>query len=96
VFGRDVPVTWWSWPVLLATAILGGLLTYFAVGCPVCNKIALLLLGYAGALEWFAPVQPYLGVLALVLLAWALRERLAGERACPMPGRSASRSSGTR
>src|SRR5689334_9836158 len=25
--GRDVPVTWWSYPALAATAVLGGLLT---------------------------------------------------------------------
>jgi len=28
----------------------GGLLTYFAVGCPVCNKLVLLALGSAGAM----------------------------------------------
>jgi hypothetical protein len=64
---------------------IGGLLAYFAVGCPVCNKIALLLLGSSGALQWFAPIQPWLGVIGMVLLGWALRTRLAGERACPVP-----------
>ncbi len=44
---------------------VGGLLAYFAVGCPVCNKLALLALGYSGALQYFAPVQPFLGVLAV-------------------------------
>jgi hypothetical protein len=39
--------------------LVGGFLTYLAVGCPVCNKIALLALGYTGALQWFAPVQPF-------------------------------------
>lgn len=63
---------------------VGGLLAFFAVGCPVCNKIALLLLGSAGAMQWFAPVQPYLGIAGILLLAWALRTRLAGERACPV------------
>ena len=29
--------------------MLGGFLAWFAVGCPVCNKIALLILGYSGA-----------------------------------------------
>ncbi len=117
VFGRAVPVTWWAWPVLLATAALAGLLTatyvqpgpretggevgraaadgerpsrlglaggllgYFAVGCPVCNKIVLLALGYTGALRWFAPVQPVLAVAGIVLLAVALQRRLAAEAA---------------
>ena len=61
----------------------GGLLTFFAVGCPVCNKLALLALGYAGALRWFAPVQPYLAVAGVALLGWALRARLRGQLACP-------------
>ena len=61
---------------------LGGLLGFFAVGCPVCNKIVVLALGYTGALRWFEPVQPYLAVGAIALLAWALRARLRGETAC--------------
>lgn len=118
VFGRDVPVTWWAWPVLLVTAVLvgllaatyvrdttitqpesrgskagmvGSLLSYFAVGCPVCNKIVLLALGYSGALTWFAPAQPVLAVGGIVLLAYALHRRLRGTAACPAlrPGLSA-------
>lgn len=60
----------------------GGLLSFFAVGCPICNKLVVIALGTSGALSWFAPIQPYLGVLALGLLAWALRVRLQGEVAC--------------
>ncbi len=63
---------------------LGGLLSFFAVGCPICNKVVVVALGTSGALSWFAPVQPYLGVVALGLLAWALRVRLRGEVACPV------------
>jgi len=63
---------------------LGGLLSFFAVGCPICNKVVVIALGTSGALSWFAPIQPYLGVVALALLAWALRVRLRGEIACPI------------
>ena len=63
---------------------LGGLLAFFAVGCPICNKVVVIALGTSGALSWFAPVQPYLGVAALGLLVWALRVRLRGEVACPV------------
>jgi hypothetical protein len=113
VFGRAVDPTWWSWPVLLATAVLsgllaatyiaapsasqarapdqrsraglaGGFLAYLAVGCPVCNKVALLALGYTGALQWFAPLQPFLALVAVGLLGYALRRRLEGERSCPV------------
>ncbi len=65
--------------------VAGGLLTWFAVGCPVCNKIALLALGYTGALTWFAPVQPFLALAALGLAAWAVVVRLRGQVACPLP-----------
>lgn len=66
-------------------AVAGGVLAWFAVGCPVCNKIALLALGYTGALTWFAPVQPVLAVAAMLLSAIAAVWRLKGQVACPMP-----------
>ncbi|RNE48523.1 hypothetical protein [Corynebacterium alimapuense] len=62
----------------------GGVLTWFAVGCPVCNKLALLALGYSGALTWFAPVQPYLALLGLALVSVALYLRLRGQVSCPV------------
>lgn len=116
VFGRPVDVTWWSYPVLVVTAVLGGmliatyvrepdaaptddlleadldrpgktggiggLLSFFAVGCPTCNKLVVVALGSTGALDWFAPAQPILAVASIVLLAWALRARLRGQIAC--------------
>lgn len=112
LFTRDVPVTWWAWPVLIATAVLSGLVaatyvarkdevprrdggsrlgmagaiaTFFAVGCPVCNKLVLLALGYTGALQFFEPVQPYLGALAVGALGWAFVWRVRRERSCPIP-----------
>ena len=72
------------------SGLLGGFLAYLAVGCPVCNKVALLALGSAGALQWFAPVQPLLALAGVALLAYALRRRLAGERSCPVELRSSS------
>lgn len=66
--------------------VAGGALTFFAVGCPVCNKLVLLALGTAGALRWFEPVQPLLQVAAVAVLLWALGRRLRGEVTCPAPG----------
>ncbi len=110
VFGRPVPVTWWSYPVLVLTAVLGGLLaatyvrtdddldrpartggvggllSFFAVGCPVCNKLVVLALGTVGARRWFEPLQPLLAAASLVLLVVALRARWRSVDACPMPG----------
>lgn len=65
--------------------LAGGMLAWFAVGCPVCNKLALLALGYSGAITWFAPVQPYLALGALLLTGAALLLRLRGQVSCPLP-----------
>jgi hypothetical protein len=129
LFGRPVDVTWWSPPVLVITAVLGGLmlatyvatpgtpgspgapgtlgtpghdamgslaaadrpgriasvgglLGFLAVGCPVCNKLVVVALGTSGALSWFAPLQPLLAVVSVVVLALALRTRLRGQVVC--------------
>ncbi|MDN5822547.1 MAG: hypothetical protein L0H39_13820 [Brachybacterium sp.] len=74
------------------TGTAAGMLAWFAVGCPVCNKLALLALGYSGALTWFAPAQPVLAVLALVLSVIAVLSRLRGQVACPLPAPEPSRS----
>ena len=115
VFGRSIGVTWWSYPVVVLTGILGGLLiatyvrageapnpdgridresklgvagaaiTFFAVGCPVCNKLVLLALGASGAISWFAPIQPFLAIASVVLMAVALLVRLRNQVSCRVP-----------
>jgi len=113
IFGRAIEVTWWSYPIVIITGILGGLLiatyikepndfpnteeevdtaaklggvggfiAFFAVGCPVCNKLVLLALGSSGAISWFAPIQPILAFASIALMAWALRMRLRGSVSC--------------
>jgi hypothetical protein len=118
VFGRPVPVTWWSYPTLIVTAVLGGLLaatyvrqpvpndvepmqldeldaptrtgsvagllSFFAVGCPVCNKLVIVALGTTGARQWFEPLQPILAVASIGLLWWALRARLRNADSCQL------------
>lgn len=60
----------------------GGFAAFLAIGCPVCNKIALVALGTSGALTVWAPLQPIVGAASLVLLAgtvaWRLRVRVRG------------------
>lgn len=63
---------------------LSGLVSLFAVGCPVCNKLVLVALGSSGAMTWFAPAQPVLAAASVAGLAWALRGRLRGRSACPV------------
>lgn len=65
----------------LGAAILSGL----AVGCPICNKLVVALIGVSGALSYWAPLQPLLGVLSIALLLTGLAVRLRGEVACPSP-----------
>lgn len=64
----------------------GGFLSFLAVGCPICNKVVVLLLGVSGALTYFAPLQMYIGLASLLLLAWTLRLRVrALVGACQLP-----------
>jgi hypothetical protein len=69
----------------------GGLLSFFAIGCPTCNKLVLIALGSSGAITWFEPVQPVLAVAGIGLLAWALRRRLRSAAACVLPAAAGDR-----
>ncbi|WP_240929701.1 hypothetical protein [Streptomyces coryli] len=66
----------------------GSVLSFLAIGCPVCNKLVLLALGTSGAVSYWAPLQPILGLASLALLAVAAVQRLAGEVACPASART--------
>lgn len=66
----------------LGTSALG----WFAVGCPVCNKLVVALLGFSGALNVFGPLQPLLGGAGVLLACTGLVVRLRGvARGCPLP-----------
>ena len=60
-------------------ATVGGVAAYLAIGCPICNKIIVAVLGVSGALNVFAPVQPLIGAGSVILLSatliWRLRRR---------------------
>lgn len=58
----------------------GGFLAYLAVGCPLCNKAVVALLGASGAVTIFQPIQPFLGALGLLLASVALAVRLRSIR----------------
>ena len=64
---------------------VGGLLAFFAIGCPTCNKLVLIALGTSGAITWFEPVQPFLAVAGIAILGYALRRRLQTEVSCEVP-----------
>jgi len=62
-----------------------SLLATFAIGCPICNKLVVTAIGVSGALSYWAPLQPLLGVLGVVLLLTGLTTRLRGQACCPVP-----------
>lgn len=68
-----------------AKAVVGGILSAFAVGCPVCNKLIVLAIGVSGALTYWAPAQPALAVVSVALLAYGLQRRLRAAASCPAP-----------
>lgn len=123
IFGRAIEVTWWSYPTVILSGILGGLLmasyvrepaaaqsedvseldttdelkdpalrwgtiggfvSFFAVGCPVCNKLILIALGTTGAVNWFAPIQPFLALGSILFMVWALDTRLKNQDSCSL------------
>lgn len=74
---------------VLGTTVLSTL----AVGCPVCNKIVIGLLGVSGALGVWAPIQPVLAVVSLAVLGAAVVVRWR-RRGCTPDGCAPNASSG--
>ncbi len=68
-----------------ARALGAGLLSAFAVGCPICNKLVVLAIGVSGALSYWAPLQPLLAVASVGLLLFALIRRIRTAASCPVP-----------
>ena len=65
-------------------AMGSGILTFLAVGCPICNKLVIVFLGISGALAYFEPVQLYLGIGSVIFLVWTLLLRARSvSGACP-------------
>lgn len=52
-----------------AAGFFGGLLSF---GCAICNKLLIILLGLTGVVTYFMPIQPVLGILSVILLAYAV------------------------
>lgn len=68
-------------------ALAGGLLSTLAIGCPICNKVVVLLIGVSGALTFFGPAQFFIGIASVALLGWTLLLRAGAitRAACPVP-----------
>ena len=66
---------------------VGGMMSLLAVGCPICNKVVVALLGASGALGIWAPIQPILGLASVGFLAFALWLRLRAPATCDLPSK---------
>jgi hypothetical protein len=66
------------------TGIGSGIVGWFAISCPACNKLVVVLAGASGATGWFASLQPVLGAsaVALAVAALAARVRAIRRRSC--------------
>jgi hypothetical protein len=84
-------------PACLATgAGTGGVLGFFGIACPICNKVLLLFFGNELLLTYFEPVRVYVAALGiLVVCVLVLREGVAmrqtelampGDAGTPHPG----------
>jgi hypothetical protein len=56
--------------------------------------LVLVALGYSGAIQYFAPIQPYLALAGIALLMYSLRMRLNNEYSCSLPFQSISKTIG--
>ncbi len=68
-----------------SSGVIGMLLSFFSVGCPICNKLVVLLLGVGGAMTFFNPVRPFLGVASLAILGVTIGLRVhVLRKGCPV------------
>lgn len=65
--------------------VVGSVAGWLAVGCPVCNKLVVAVIGVGGALSWFAPVQPWLAAFSVLSLLGAIGVRARTLRRCSGP-----------
>ncbi len=54
----------------------GGLGSFLAISCPICNKILVLLFGTTVLLTYFEPYRPLLGFASISLLVGAIYWRI--------------------
>lgn len=66
--------------------VVGGVFADLAVGCPICNKVVVLLIETSGALTFFDPLQLWIGLGSLGLLSWTLLLRARSiSGSCSLP-----------
>ena len=75
----------------------GAVLAFFAVGCPVCNKLVIAAIGVSGAMGFWAPLQPVVASASVLLMAGAVayrwRRRDCGDQCSVSPATHTAASS---
>ncbi len=54
------------------TATAGGVFGFLTFGCSICNKILVFFLGVAGVFTYFEPIRPFLGIVSILFLGFAI------------------------
>lgn len=58
--------------ICTATATAGGIFGFLTFGCSICNKILVFFLGVAGVFTYFEPIRPFLGIVSILFLGFAI------------------------
>lgn len=61
--------------VCATTATAGGILGFLTFGCSICNKILVFFLGVAGVFTYFEPIRPFLGIVSILFLGFAIYKK---------------------
>jgi len=54
------------------TTYAGGIGSFLAFGCPICNKILVALFGATALMTYFDPYRPLLGIVSIALIGVAI------------------------
>jgi len=63
-------------------ATTGGIANIFAVGCPICNKVLVALLGASAVMAYIEPIRVWLGIFSAGLVGVALWFKVKNVKAC--------------
>lgn len=56
---------------------IGGVFGFLGFACPICNKLLLFLLGSGFLLTYFEPIRPFVGILGVLLMGFAVHKKLS-------------------
>ncbi len=65
-----------------ALATTGGIMNIFAVGCPICNKLLVTLLGASAVMAYFEPLRVWLGLASASVVGVAIWFKIKNVRTC--------------